>query len=144
MVDDSLKSAIPVPEFPLEDRERVFDRFYRRGQANGPGSGLGLAIVKTIADRHQAQVVLDDSRLGGLRARWRKRVKNDWLRLKLAGKDDKSIRETLAKRYELALTHAGRSKSDDVFQLFMNAYASRSSRTPATSVRARPKTSPSR
>jgi carboxyl-terminal processing protease len=31
---------------------------------------------------------------------WRKRVKNDWLRLKLAGKDDKSIRETLDKRYE--------------------------------------------
>jgi carboxyl-terminal processing protease len=31
---------------------------------------------------------------------WRKRVKNDWLRLKLAGKDDKAIRETLDKRYE--------------------------------------------
>jgi carboxyl-terminal processing protease len=30
---------------------------------------------------------------------WRKRVKNDWLRLKLAGKDDKAIRETLDKRY---------------------------------------------
>ncbi len=57
------------PGIPLEDRKRVFDRFYRRGQANGPGSGLGLAIVKTIADRHQARVVLDDSRLGGLRAR---------------------------------------------------------------------------
>ena len=57
------------PGIPLEDRERVFDRFYRRGQAGGPGSGLGLAIVKTIADRHQARVVLDDSRLGGLRAR---------------------------------------------------------------------------
>ena len=31
---------------------------------------------------------------------WRRRVKNDWLRLKLAGKDDKAIRETLDKRYE--------------------------------------------
>ena len=30
---------------------------------------------------------------------WRKRVKNDWLRLKLADKDDKSIVETLGKRY---------------------------------------------
>ena len=31
---------------------------------------------------------------------WRKRAKNDWLRLKLAGKDASSIVETLDKRYE--------------------------------------------
>lgn len=54
---------------------------------------------------------------------WRKRVKNDWLRLKLAGKDDASIRDTLGKRYDLAITNAARIKSDDVFQIFMNAYA---------------------
>lgn len=70
--------------------------------------------------RTDAQWAASEAELGEI---WRKRVKNDWLRLKLAGKDEKSIRETLAKRYELALTHAGRSKSDDVFQLFMNAYA---------------------
>jgi carboxyl-terminal processing protease len=58
-----------------------------------------------------------------LRDLWRKRVKNDWLRLKLAGKDDAAIRETLGKRYDLALTNSNRAKSDDVFQLFMNAYA---------------------
>ena len=34
-----------------------------------------------------------------MRELWRKRVKNDWLRLKLAGKDDKSIVEMLDKRY---------------------------------------------
>lgn len=54
---------------------------------------------------------------------WRKRVKNEWLRLKLADKDDKTIRETLAKRYDGSLARAGRIKSDDVFQMFMNAYA---------------------
>lgn len=53
---------------------------------------------------------------------WRKRVKNDWLRLKLAGRDDASIRETLSKRYENALSRANKSKADDVFQLFMAAY----------------------
>lgn len=53
---------------------------------------------------------------------WRKRVKNDWLRLKLAGKDDAAIRDTLTKRYETALSRANKSKSDDVFQLFMAAY----------------------
>ena len=54
---------------------------------------------------------------------WRKRVKNDWLRLKLAGKDDKSIVETLGKRYENSLNGLSKIKSDDVFQNFMNAYA---------------------
>lgn len=54
---------------------------------------------------------------------WRKRVKNDWLRLKLAGKDEKGIRETLDKRYENYETRVGKVDSEDVFQLFMNAYA---------------------
>ena len=53
---------------------------------------------------------------------WRKRVKNDWLRLKLAGKDDKSIAETLDKRYENSIKRIGRVKSEDAFQTFMNAY----------------------
>lgn len=54
---------------------------------------------------------------------WRKRVKNDWLRLKVAGKDDKSIVETLTKRYDNSLASISKIKSDDVFQSFMNAYA---------------------
>ncbi len=53
---------------------------------------------------------------------WRKRVKNDWLRLKLAGKDDKSIVGTLDKRYENTLSSIAKIKNDDVFQTFMNAY----------------------
>ncbi|MDL2405774.1 carboxy terminal-processing peptidase [Rhizobium calliandrae] len=53
---------------------------------------------------------------------WRKRVKNDWLRLKLAGKDDAGIRDTLDKRYENSLERAYKYKSDDVFQTFMDAY----------------------
>ena len=55
---------------------------------------------------------------------WRKRVKNDWLRLKLAGKDEKSIRETLEKRYDYALARLKKLNSEDGFELFMNAYAS--------------------
>jgi carboxyl-terminal processing protease len=54
---------------------------------------------------------------------WRQRVKNDWLRLKLAGKDESSIRTTLIKRYDYTLTRMQKLKSEDVFQLFMNAYA---------------------
>jgi two-component system OmpR family sensor kinase len=57
------------PGIPAVERERVFDRFYRRGgdsADSSTGSGLGLSIVRTIADRHGAQVSLDDSESGGL------------------------------------------------------------------------------
>ncbi|MFZ1494505.1 MAG: ATP-binding protein [Candidatus Competibacter denitrificans] len=42
-----------------QERERVFDRFYRSAEATVPGSGLGLAIVKRIADRYGARIDLD-------------------------------------------------------------------------------------
>jgi carboxyl-terminal processing protease len=54
---------------------------------------------------------------------WRKRVKNDWLRLKLAGKDSKSIVDTLGKRYDNSLSSLSKVNSEDAFQNFMNAYA---------------------
>jgi signal transduction histidine kinase len=50
------------------ERERVFDRFYRRAGTLESGSGLGLAIVKAVADRHDARVTLGDAPPpGGLR-----------------------------------------------------------------------------
>lgn len=57
-----------------------------------------------------------------MRELWRKRVKNDWLRLKLAGKADKNIVEILDKRYDHFLKRIGRIKSADAFQTYMNAY----------------------
>ena len=51
---------------PAEDRQRVFERFYRvdksRSKAIG-GTGLGLSIVKHVAALHGAEITLD-SRLG--------------------------------------------------------------------------------
>ena len=55
------------PGIPAAERERVFDRFYRRGQADEGGTGLGLAIVRSVAAQHGAAVTLGDSPLGGLR-----------------------------------------------------------------------------
>jgi signal transduction histidine kinase len=55
------------PGIPAEDRERVFDRFYRRASGDEAGSGLGLAIVRSIAERHGADIALAASPLGGLR-----------------------------------------------------------------------------
>jgi two-component system OmpR family sensor kinase/two-component system sensor histidine kinase QseC len=54
------------PGIPAEDRERAFDRFYRRASAPEGGSGLGLAIVRAIAERHGAEVDLSDAAGGGL------------------------------------------------------------------------------
>jgi two-component system OmpR family sensor kinase len=55
------------PGIALEERERVFDRFYRVAGSESNGSGLGLAIIKAIADRHDATLTLGSSeRLGGL------------------------------------------------------------------------------
>lgn len=53
---------------------------------------------------------------------WRKRVKSDWLRLKLAGQSDETIRKTLGKRYQNILDRVYTYKGDDVFQTFMAAY----------------------
>lgn len=55
------------PGIARAERERVFDRFYRRGGQDEQGTGLGLAIVRSVAARHGAQVELEDSPLGGLR-----------------------------------------------------------------------------
>ncbi len=54
---------------------------------------------------------------------WRKRTKNDWLRLKLAGKDDADIRKTLDKRYSGYIERVRQFNSADAFQSFMTAYA---------------------
>jgi two-component system, OmpR family, sensor kinase len=55
---------------PVDERERVFDRFYRvpGHDAEEEGSGLGLAIVKRVAERHGGRVALDSGSGGsGLR-----------------------------------------------------------------------------
>jgi len=44
------------PGIPPEERERVFDRFYRVLGTRSAGSGLGLAIVREISQKHHAQV----------------------------------------------------------------------------------------
>ncbi|SAL72043.1 sensor kinase [Caballeronia arvi] len=60
------------PGIPQEERERVFDRFYRvgeganRARTDVSGSGLGLAIVRRIADQHAARVALLEAKGGGL------------------------------------------------------------------------------
>ncbi|KAA8723369.1 HAMP domain-containing histidine kinase [Corynebacterium phocae] len=61
-VDDS------GPGIPAEDREKVFERFYRSAEARSmPGSGLGLAIVRQVIERHEGSIRVLDSPDGGAR-----------------------------------------------------------------------------
>jgi signal transduction histidine kinase len=53
--------GIPKPE-----REKVFQRFYRRDVSrNSPGHGLGLSLVAAIADAHGGSVTISDPADGG-------------------------------------------------------------------------------
>jgi len=62
------------PGVRAEDRERVFDRFWRAPGAPAGGTGLGLAIAKWIADHHDGSISVDDSAAGG--ARFEVRIPN--------------------------------------------------------------------
>ncbi len=64
-----LKIADSGPGVPAEDRQRIFERFYRRERGNIPGSGLGLSIVQRIAEVHSAHIEMAESHLGGLLVR---------------------------------------------------------------------------
>jgi signal transduction histidine kinase len=58
------------PGIPVEDRERVFDRFTRLddGRARDAGGlGLGLSMVRTIVEQHGGAVTIGDAPLGGAR-----------------------------------------------------------------------------
>ncbi len=57
------------PGIAEDQRERVFQRFYRASPDAASGSGLGLAIVEHIVRAHGARIALQRSELGGLAAR---------------------------------------------------------------------------
>jgi len=52
---------------------------------------------------------------------WRKRLKNEALSLKIAGKEDDKIHETLIKRYNNLKRRLRQNQSEDVVQLYLNA-----------------------
>lgn len=56
------------PGIPEQERQRVFDRFYRILGNDAAGSGLGLSIVRRIADFHAVKLTLASGEHGaGLR-----------------------------------------------------------------------------
>lgn len=119
--DDALRERNIQPAFDMFNLyvQRVSDRTdFAREYLKGE---IDLSTDETWDfDRKKAPYAADNEALDTL---WRKRIKNDVLRLKLAGKDMEAIRETLDKRYTNYESRARAIRGDDVFQIFMNAYA---------------------
>ena len=55
-------SGMGIPE---EDREKVFQRFYRIEESRGlPGNGLGLSLVRAVVRLHLGKIELQDNQPG--------------------------------------------------------------------------------
>ncbi len=72
-------------------------------------------------DRTKAPWAVDSADLDDL---WRRRVKNDYLVLKLEGKTYSEIAKTLKDRYQQQKRRISQLSSQDVFQIIVNAYMS--------------------
>lgn len=119
-IDDAIKKenlSIPFAMFKTYE-QRIINRLtYARSQLN---EKIDFSVQENFPlDREKKPWPQTDAESNDL---WRKRVKSDWLRLKLAGKDDAAIRDTLDKRYKNSLERVYKYKSDDVFQMFMAAF----------------------
>lgn len=57
------------PGIPAEDRQRVFERFYRSGQSASktPGTGLGLYLAQAVIEAHDGQIWVDEKAIDGTR-----------------------------------------------------------------------------
>ncbi len=120
-LDDAIKSGNVAPAWAMFAvyRQRVNERMAQaRGLLKGSFDFTGDESYQY--DREDAPWAASNE---GLDTLWRQSVKNDWLRLKLAGKKPDEIRKTLDKRYANVLDSVSEIKGDDVFQSFMNAYA---------------------
>ena len=120
-LDDAINNEDLTMPFMVYNlyHQRFADRMnYARGLLK---TKLDFTTDETLQlDREKAPWAKSEDEVRDL---WRKRVKNDWLRLKLAGKEEKAIRETLDKRYASYVTRLQKLNNEDVFQMFMNAYA---------------------
>lgn len=73
-----------------------------------------------LIDREEADWSADNEALRDL---WRKQIKDEVLRMKLAGRDLKTIEEMLSKRYKGQQLRLTQTTSEDIFQGYMNAFA---------------------
>lgn len=120
-LDDALRRADLDPAFDIfkRFRKRVSERVDYALTLLDEGEFDFGRDESYQFDREKADWVADDGALDEL---WRRRVKNDILSLRLAGKQEADIVPTLRKRYEGVARRVRQFNSDDVYQFFINAY----------------------
>lgn len=120
-LDDELKSGQLDTAYALFNlaQKRRFERYeYALSLLKSPMTFDGNDTIDV--DRSKSPWPTSTEELNKL---WAAKVKYDELNLKLAGKDWPEIQKILTKRYQFAIKRLTQSKSEDVFQLFMNAFA---------------------
>ncbi len=121
-LDDAIRSGELAPAYDIFAvyRQRVGERVaYARALLKQDFDFTG--DQRWEYDREDAPWAANTKELDEV---WKKSVMNDWLRLKLAGKQGDEIRKTLDKRYATYLRSVDELKSEDVFQTFLNGYSS--------------------
>lgn len=121
-LDEALRSAEIEPAYEIFNvyRTRVAERI---GHARTLLEGeFDFTVDEHYRfDRSEAEWADSPAELDEI---WRKRVKNDWLGLKLAEREVDDIRDTLDRRYRNIGKRVRDFNADDVFQFFMNSFAS--------------------
>ncbi len=119
-LDEAIRDSDPTPPFAMFNvyAERVRQRVKKALELlERP---MDFSVDETYRfDRTEAPWAASEADLDEI---WRKRVKNDWLNLKLAGKDDGKIHQLLRKRYTYLYKRVAGLGADRVMQMFMNAW----------------------
>ncbi|MFJ4110628.1 MULTISPECIES: carboxy terminal-processing peptidase [Pseudomonas] len=122
--DDFLKSGNLDPGFTIYKRylDRVKQRLdFALAELNKGVDKMDFTTKETLLiDRKDAPWLKNQAELDDL---WRKRVKDEVLRQKIAGKEPKQIQETLTKRYKNQLSRLDQTRAEDIFQAYINTFA---------------------
>ncbi|WP_178090969.1 carboxy terminal-processing peptidase [Pseudomonas sp. Kh13] len=122
--DDFLKSGNLDPGFTIYKRylDRVKQRLdFALAELNKGVDKIDFNAKETLLiDRKDAPWMKNQAELDDL---WRKRVKDEVLRQKIAGKEPKQIQETLTKRYKNQLARLDQTRAEDIFQAYINTFA---------------------
>ena len=122
--DDFLKNGNLDPGFTIYKRylDRVKSRLdYTLAMLDKGVDKLDLNTQETLqVDRKDAPWLKSENELDDL---WRKRLVDEVLRMKIAGKEPKQIQETLTKRYKNQLARLDQTRAEDIFQAYINTFA---------------------
>ncbi|UVM53315.1 carboxy terminal-processing peptidase [Pseudomonas sp. B21-015] len=122
--DDFLKSGDLNAGFTIYKRylDRVKARLdFALAELNKGADKIDFTTKETLlVDRKDAPWLKTSAELDDL---WRKRVKDEVLRMKISGKEPKQIQETLTKRYKNQLARLDQTRAEDIFQAYINTFA---------------------